>query len=133
MVSVKDSVGCYAQDSFTLFADTLFGQVNLVKDASCKQDGIVLARATGGDPCPVTGYCFYWSQNTNDNICDTVSINDSLSGNQFVIIEDCRGCRDTQYFDVKFSGNLLDSIVIDTIKCFGDSGRIYSYISSAGS
>lgn len=132
MVSVKDSVGCYAQDSFTLFADTLFGQVNILKDASCKQDGIVLARATGGDPCPVTGYCFYWSQNTNDNICDTVSINDSLSGNQFVIIEDCRGCRDTQYFDVKFSGNLLDSIVIDTIKCFGDSGRIYSYISSAG-
>ncbi|MBK8483518.1 MAG: gliding motility-associated C-terminal domain-containing protein [Saprospiraceae bacterium] len=131
-VTVRDTLGCQATDSFTLFADTLFSQVVIDKDASCINDGKATARAWGGNPCPITGYCFFWSQNSIRNNCDTVSMNDSLSGNQFVIIEDCRGCRDTQFFEVKFSGNILDSLVIDSINCFGDSGVIHSFISSKG-
>lgn len=130
-VTIMDSVGCVATDSFTMFADTMYAQVEIVKDASCADDGKAIARATGGDPCPPNNaYCFFWCQNPAANNCDSMSMNDKLSGKQCVIVQDCRGCRDTVEFEIKFTGELLDSIVVNPIPCFDSTGSFQAFISS---
>lgn len=132
-VTVKDSTGCQASDVFTLFADTIHTSVELVKDASCTDDGAAVARATGGNPYPGGKYDFFWSQNVAANTTDTASYNYRLAGQQFVIIVDSRGCADTVFFDIPYSGDLIDSLVIDSVKCFGDSSAIiHSFVRSAG-
>ncbi len=132
-VIVTDSVGCKATEDFLLFADTIFHDVQILKDATCADDGKVIVRASGGNPFPPNNaYCFFWSQHNSFNVCDSVSHNDSIAGKQFVVIQDSRGCMDTAFFEVPFSGDLLDSLVIDSIKCFGDSGMIHSFIHSKG-
>ncbi len=131
-VTVSDTTGCVANEDYTLFADTLHPNVRVLKDATCADDGIVLARATGGSPYPINKYDFIWSQNIAANNTDTISLNTRMSGKQFVIIQDSRGCRDTVYFDVKFSGQLRDSIVIDSIPCFDSTGMFQAFISSLG-
>lgn len=132
-VTVTDSSGCQASDVFTLFADTIFTEVELIKDASCTDDGAAVARASGGNPYPGGKYDYFWSQNVAANTTDTASYNFRLSGQQFVIIIDSRGCADTVFFDIPFSGDLIDSLVIDSVKCFGDSSAIIrSFVRSAG-
>ncbi|MBK9108337.1 MAG: gliding motility-associated C-terminal domain-containing protein [Saprospiraceae bacterium] len=133
MVSVRDSAGCLANETFTLFADTINSQVEILKDASCTDDGAAVARAFGGNPYPGGLYDYFWSQNVAANTSDTASYNFRLSGNQFVIIRDSRFCMDTVFFDIPYAGVLIDSIVIDSIKCFGDStGIIHSFVRSNG-
>lgn len=132
-VTVRDSAGCLATEDFVLFADTLNAEVDVIKDASCKDDGAAVARGIGGNPYPGGLYDYFWSQNVLANSTDTASYNYRLSGKQFVIVNDSRGCADTVFFEIPFGGNLIDSIVIDSIKCFGDStGRINSFVSSLG-
>ncbi len=132
-ITVHDSAGCYATDDFTLFADTLFSELDVIKDASCTDDGAAVARARGGNPYPGGLYDYFWSQNVAANTADTASYNYRLSGKQFVIIRDSRGCMDTLLFEIPYSGVLLDSIVIDSIKCFGDSSAIlHSFVRSNG-
>jgi gliding motility-associated-like protein len=131
-VTVSDTAGCVANEDFVLFADTLHPNVRVLKDATCFDDGIVLARATGGSPYPTNRYDFIWSQNPAANNTDTISLNPRMSGKQFVIIRDSRGCKDTVFFEVKYSGQLKDSIVIDSIPCFDSTGSFQAFISSAG-
>ncbi|MBV6474108.1 MAG: hypothetical protein JPMHGGIA_02411 [Saprospiraceae bacterium] len=132
-VTVRDSSGCLATETFKLFADTIFSEVDVLKDASCTDDGSAVARARGGNPYPGNLYDFFWSQNVAANSTDTASYNYRLSGSQFVIIRDSRSCSDTVFFDIPYSGALLDSIVIDPILCWGDtSARIHSFVRSNG-
>ncbi|MBK8955954.1 MAG: gliding motility-associated C-terminal domain-containing protein [Saprospiraceae bacterium] len=132
-VTVRDSAGCLATETFKLFADTITSQVEILKDASCTDDGAAVARAFGGNPYPGGLYDYFWSQNVAANTSDTTSYNFRLSGQQFVIIQDSRGCMDTVFFDIPYGGVLLDSIVIDSIDCFGDStGIIHSFVRSNG-
>ncbi len=130
-VTVMDSLGCLATDSITLFADTMVAQIEIVTDATCADDGKAIARAIGGDPCPPNNaYCFFWTQNPAANNCDSMSMNSGLSGKQSVYVQDCRGCRDTVDFEIKFTGELLDSIVVNPIPCYDSTGMFSAFISS---
>ncbi|MBK6700984.1 MAG: gliding motility-associated C-terminal domain-containing protein [Saprospiraceae bacterium] len=133
-VTVTDSLGCMASKDFVLRADTLFSKVTIDKYPSCAGicDGQVTAMASGGDPFIGGNYEFYWSFNTKRNCIRAKSCtNDSICGDQFVLIKD-RGCTDTIFFSLPFgTGNLQDSIVVDSVRCFGEAnGVAHVFVSS---
>lgn len=139
-VCVTDSLGCTSSREFEFVQSEIIGTVEIEKDATCKgNDGIVLAKATGGNPNPNAGmsYKFFWSQNVPANCTtsvDSTCRNTMMSGKQFVLIEDSRGCQDTVFFVLPTSGSLRDSVLVDSVDCFGgNNGVIKAYaISSIG-
>ncbi len=140
-ITLIDSFGCVAEREIVLTADTLKSSITIDKTASCfgKCDGQVTVTATGGTPF-LGGYNFYWSQAVSRNCAAARSCtNDSLCGDQFVIIADRNrltggeACRDTIFFNVPYSGDLRDSVLVDSVRCFGEAnGRIRAFVSSAG-
>ncbi|MBK9271618.1 MAG: gliding motility-associated C-terminal domain-containing protein [Saprospiraceae bacterium] len=142
-ITVIDSFGCKTQQDFILRADTLFSDITIDKNASCvgNCDGQVTVRARGGTPFLGQRYNFYWSQAVSRNcLPDTVCRNDSLCGQQFVIVADRNrvtggeACRDTIFFNIPYSGEMTDSVIVDSVRCFGEAnGQIQVFIQSKGS
>lgn len=134
-VTITDSLGCIATKDFVLRADTLFSKVTIDKYPSCAGicDGQVTAMASGGNPFLGGNYNFYWSFNTKDNCMRAKTCtNDSICGDQFVLIEDRGGCADTLFFSLPFGiGNFQDSVVVDSVRCFGEAnGVAHVFVSS---
>lgn len=126
---VTDSFGCTLIKDFEFFQSEIVGTVENIKDATCTTaNGVVLSKATGGNPSPVNGYSFDWSFNNRFKCATTIDStcrHDSLPvGRHFVLITDSRSCQDTVWFDVFSSGNLSDSVIVDSVKCFGESNGI---------
>ncbi|MEP7196268.1 MAG: hypothetical protein ABI851_07085, partial [Saprospiraceae bacterium] len=133
-VVVTDTSGCSESLDMELRADSLIANLSIDQAASCsgKCDGIATIKATGGTPFLGRRYEFVWSMHSiADCPIDTICHNDSLCGDQFVVIKDSRGCKDTIDFTIPFSGNLTDSLIIDSVLCFGDqNGRITAFVQS---
>ncbi len=134
-VVVTDSFGCSQSLDLELRADSLKGNLTIDRAASCQNlcDGRAIIRASGGTPCLGKRYEFIWKNKSSaDCVIDTVCTNDSLCGNQFVIIRDCKKCEDTVFFQIPYGGNLQTAISTDSVLCFGDAtGRIKVTASSA--
>ncbi|MCC6814932.1 MAG: gliding motility-associated C-terminal domain-containing protein [Saprospiraceae bacterium] len=131
---VSDSLGCTVTESFVLRADTLKADL-VTTDASCNGlcNGKATVTATGGTPYLGQRYEFVWSQASKyDCPQDRMCSNDSLCGNQFVVIRDSRKCEDTIYFNLGNSTSLKNQISIDSIKCPGDLARINATLFSTG-
>ena len=135
-VCITDSLGCTATKDFKFVLDSIVANLNIDKLESCAgNDGQITIKATGGNPFPGNKYNFFWSQNVGDNCVMADScINDGLGGKQFVIIEDSRGCRRIQFFEILNSGKFLDSVIIDSVNCKGgNDGSFHAFIYSATS
>jgi len=139
-ITVIDSFGCKVEKDFVLRADTLFSNITIDKPASCAGncDGQVTVNASGGTPFLGGRYNFYWSQAVSRNcVPGTSCTNDSLCGSQFVIVADRNrltggeACRDTIFFDIPYSIVMRDSVIVDSVRCFGEAnGRIQAFIQS---
>ncbi|MEP7198148.1 MAG: cohesin domain-containing protein, partial [Saprospiraceae bacterium] len=133
-VVVRDTNGCEEMKDFILRSDTLKGELTIDNRATCFGfcNGKATIKATGGTPFLGRRYEFVWSMHSiADCPIDTICHNDSLCGDQFVVIKDSRGCKDTIDFTIPFSGNLTDSLIIDSVLCFGDqNGRITAFVQS---
>ena len=131
-----DSLGCVAMSDFDFFQSEITSTVDVIKDATCAgSDGVAVIKSTGGNPSPVSGYQFSWGTNPRFNCLtarDSMCRHDSLPvGTHFVLVRDSRGCQDTVFFEILSSGDLRDSVIIDSVKCFGEAnGRIQIYAKS---
>lgn len=133
---VSDSNGCVVTRDIELRADSMYAQITIDKAASCsgKCDGKVTVKAFGGTPIFPRKYEYAWSIGgiSKDCMADTTCTNDTLCGNQFVVIRDANKCEDTIYFSIPNASELKNQISIDSIKCKGDSARIRASLFSSG-
>ncbi len=124
-VFVRDSVGCEVSETFTLRADTLFTELIIEKQPGCDgaENGIINVCARGGSPY-FDGYDFSWSQK-GFNQRGTCSKFTMAKDSGFVIVTDRRGCQDTLFFKLTPGSTLYDSVLVDSVRCYGDSnGRV---------
>jgi len=134
-VTVKDSLGCIASDTFDLASDLLTADLVIIDSASCvgKDDGVVEVTPTGGNAYPGGQYQFYWSMNDNANGRGTIGRNDRLSGPGFVVVEDASGCRDTLFFDIPSKFELQVDITTDSVLCFEEcNGKVQIVANTSG-
>ncbi len=134
-VVVRDTNGCEVMKDFILRADTLKGDLTIDKAATCVGycNGKATVIASGGNPYLGKRYEFIWQNRPSSNCpIDVMCMNDSLCGNQYVIIKDRNKCEDTLFFNIPYSGLVNTSISTDSVLCFGDAtGRIKVTASSA--
>lgn len=122
-VTVKDSLGCSATATFDLDADVLAIDTNVLVKPSCpgREDGTLQVIPTGGQPYPGGTYDFRWSQNPAANGRGTMSTNNMVGGQGYVVVEDDAGCIDTLFYNLDTDAGLTATIEIDSVQCHGDS------------
>ncbi|MGB4817622.1 MAG: gliding motility-associated C-terminal domain-containing protein [Saprospiraceae bacterium] len=142
-ITVTDSFGCTATLDTFLRADTLFANIAIDKESTCAGscDGQVTVTARGGTPFLGGRYNYIWPSNPAANCLPGVSCsNNMVCDSQIVIVQDRHkyilntyGCSDTIKFAVASSGELSDSSIIDSVRCFGEAnGRITVFAKSKG-
>ncbi len=126
---VTDSFGCIATKDFFLISDTLKGELVVDKAVSCKEfcDGKATIKGSGGTPFLGGNYSFVWSMNSKAD-CPIAKqcTNDSICGDQFVVIRDRNFCELVFRFNIPFNGILSSDVKVDSVRCKGESnGKIY--------
>lgn len=131
-VTVEDSRGCQASQSFAIGVDPIMVDFNIVDTTTCDdlEDGVIQAIATGGTPISGNRYNYQWN---NPNLSDFGVISSFNSGipvgTGLILVSDDNNCSVTVEYEMGFEKEVFVDIQLPDIECFGDEGEI---ITTAG-
>lgn len=119
-VTITDSVGCTAVDSFLVDQPSAFNISVITTNVSCNGDSTANIDLTVTGATPGTGYIFNWS-----NSSSTEDISNLTAGNYSVNIIDSMGCSASDTFSITEPAPINISSITTDLNCFGDlSGEV---------